>query len=46
MVYHDANEPKELHLYPGSAHGTLIFDSPNGPDLYARIIAFVQKTTA
>jgi uncharacterized protein len=45
MVYHDAIEPKELHLYPGSAHGTLIFDSSNGPDLYARIIAFVQKTT-
>jgi pimeloyl-ACP methyl ester carboxylesterase len=38
-----ANEPKTLHIYEGSAHGTFIFDTANGPDLSQRIIDFLVE---
>jgi pimeloyl-ACP methyl ester carboxylesterase len=42
QVYLDAVPPKELHLYPGSAHGTSIGATENGSDLILRIIAFAN----
>ncbi len=37
-----APEPKEKHVYPGSGHGTFIFDSQYGDDLMQRIVRFVE----
>lgn len=42
-MYEVANAPKELHLYPGAAHGTSIFDTDNGVDLTQRILDFVTR---
>lgn len=43
-MYDIASEPKELHLYPGSAHGTDIFDDPvNGRDLTQLILNFLVR---
>ncbi len=39
-MYAIANAPKEIHLYPGTAHGTSIFDE-YGNDLTQRITNFV-----
>ena len=39
-LYEWANPPKEKHIYPGSAHGTDLFDT-HGDDLTRRITAFV-----
>ena len=39
-----AGGPKTLHVYPGSVHGTLIFDSSRGPDLTGRMLVFVART--
>lgn len=43
QMYQNALPPKELHLYPGGAHGVAIFSTANGQDLIARIIAFTNK---
>ncbi len=40
-----APEPKDKHIYPGSGHGTYIFDSEYGADLTQRIIQFIETTT-
>lgn len=40
-MYGLANDPKTLHVYGGSAHGTFIFDTADGPDLSRRIIEFL-----
>jgi dienelactone hydrolase len=43
-VYLDASSPKELHLYPGMAHGTAIASTENGSDLIMRILTFVTSS--
>ncbi len=40
-----APEPKEKHVYPGSGHGTFIFDSEYGADLRQRLIQFIETAT-
>lgn len=42
QMFKDAKQPKELHLYPGSAHGTNLFGTQYSQDLMKRIIAFVN----
>lgn len=37
-----ANEPKTIHIYDGSAHGTYIFDTADGADLIQRLLDFVS----
>jgi pimeloyl-ACP methyl ester carboxylesterase len=37
-----AQEPKEQHIYEGSAHGVALFDGPHGADLERRIIDFLR----
>jgi len=39
-----APEPKDKRVYPGSGHGTYIFDSEYGADLTQRIIQFIETT--
>jgi pimeloyl-ACP methyl ester carboxylesterase len=43
QLFEEATQPKELHLYPGTAHGTYLFSTVYGQDLIERIIAFAQK---
>lgn len=43
QMFQNARPPKVLHLYPGSAHGVAIFETDDGQDLIARIIAFANK---
>ena len=38
-----AAEPKEWQTYPGSAHGTDLFEGESGTDLQQRILDFIQK---
>jgi hypothetical protein len=40
QLYEWAAPPKEKHIYPGSAHGTGLFDS-DGDDLTRRITTFI-----
>jgi pimeloyl-ACP methyl ester carboxylesterase len=40
-----APEPKDKHVYPGSGHGTYIFDSEYGADLTQRIIQFIETSS-
>ena len=42
-MYEAANAPKEIHMYPGAAHGTSIFDTDNATDLTQRILDFVTR---
>jgi len=42
QMFQNARPPKALHLYPGDAHGVVIFGTDNGQDLVARILAFVN----
>lgn len=42
-MFQNAGQPKDLHLYTGSAHGVAIFDTENGQDLIARILAFANR---
>jgi uncharacterized protein len=42
QMFQNARQPEELHLYPGSAHGVVIFGSEDGQDLIARIITFAN----
>jgi pimeloyl-ACP methyl ester carboxylesterase len=39
-----APAPKDKHIYPGSGHGTYIFDTEYGADLTQRIIQFIETT--
>ncbi|HET8910819.1 MAG TPA: alpha/beta hydrolase [Ktedonobacteraceae bacterium] len=39
--YAIVSQPKELHMYPGSAHGTSIFQGPYGGDLTRLILSFI-----
>ena len=38
-----ANEPKTLHVYEGSAHGTYIFATADGADLVRRLMDFLSN---
>jgi alpha-beta hydrolase superfamily lysophospholipase len=40
-LYDMAAEPKEWQVYPGTAHGTDLFDAENGKDVQDRILAFI-----
>lgn len=40
-----AVEPKEWQTYPGTAHGTDLFEGESGQDLQQRIIAFILMAT-
>ena len=40
-MHAQANEPKALHIYAGSAHGTTIFDTGDAADLSRRLLDFV-----
>lgn len=42
QMFQNARPPKELHLYPGAAHGVAIFQTDYGQDLIERIIAFAN----
>lgn len=42
-LYDLAAEPKEWQTYPGSAHGTDLFEGESGIDLQQRILDFIQK---
>lgn len=42
-MYAIASEPKELHIYPGDAHGTDIFGGDNGDDPAQRILHFIEQ---
>jgi pimeloyl-ACP methyl ester carboxylesterase len=44
-MFEVAPEPKEKHIYPGSGHGTFIFDSEYGADLRQRLIQFIEAAT-
>lgn len=41
-MYDVASPPKQIHLYPGRAHGVGIFSGDNGPDLTQRLLAFMD----
>jgi esterase/lipase len=41
-MFEIASEPKEIHLYPGSAHGTDLFQTEYGSDLTQRLITFIE----
>ncbi len=36
-----AAEPKEWQTYPGTAHGTDLFETENGEELQKRILSFI-----
>ncbi|MGE5335467.1 MAG: alpha/beta hydrolase [Nitrososphaerota archaeon] len=40
-MYDVAPPPKQIHLYPGIAHGTAIFSTDYGPDLVQRLLTFM-----
>lgn len=42
QMYDLAAEPKEIHLYPGSAHGVQLFTTEQAADLRQRLLAFVK----
>ena len=42
-LYDLAAEPKEWQTYPGSAHGTELFEGENNSDAQARILEFIQR---
>jgi hypothetical protein len=37
-----ANDPKEIELYPGSAHGTDLFATSQATAVSERILSFIQ----
>lgn len=41
-LFDAAPDPKEKHIYPGSAHGTQLF-ADYGPDLTERIVTFITE---
>jgi pimeloyl-ACP methyl ester carboxylesterase len=42
-MYAVANPPKEIHIYPGGAHGTYIFGGPNGDNPAQRVLRFIGQ---
>ena len=42
-LYDLAAKPKEWQTYPGSAHGTELFDSKNKSEVQGRILEFLQR---
>jgi uncharacterized protein len=42
-MFEAAHDPKELHIYPGSAHGTDLFDTDQAADLTRRLIEFIER---
>jgi pimeloyl-ACP methyl ester carboxylesterase len=42
VMFEQATEPKEKQVYPGSGHGTFIFDTEHGPDMTQRILDFIK----
>jgi pimeloyl-ACP methyl ester carboxylesterase len=43
QIFKWAKQPKELYLYPGSAHGTNLFETEYRQDVIERIIAFTDR---
>jgi uncharacterized protein len=43
-LFEMAAEPKEWQVYPGTAHGTDLFDTENGKDVQDKILAFILAT--
>ena len=43
QMFEAAPDPKELQIYPGSAHGTDLFDTDQAADLTRRLIDFVEQ---
>jgi hypothetical protein len=41
-MFDAAFEPKEMEIYPGSAHGTQLFSGGDGEQVVGRILAFVE----
>ena len=41
QLFELAAEPKEWQTYPGSAHGTDLFETEYGPDVQERILDFI-----
>ena len=42
-MYAVATPPKEIHIYPGGAHGTDIFGGDNGDDPAQRLLHFIEQ---
>jgi uncharacterized protein len=42
-MYAIASPPKEIHIYPGVAHGTDIFGGENGDDPAQRVLHFITQ---
>ena len=42
-MFEVAPEPKNLQIYPGSAHGTDLFNTEHAGDLTRRLIEFIEK---
>lgn len=40
-MYDVSAQPKQIHLYPGRAHGVAIFGTDFGPDLTQRLLTFM-----
>ncbi|MBI5568289.1 MAG: dienelactone hydrolase family protein [Chloroflexi bacterium] len=45
-TYDQSPEPKEIYLYPGTAHGTELFETEHAADLIQRLLAFISRHTA
>ena len=43
QMFEAAPNPKELQIYPGSAHGTDLFDTEHAADLTRRLIEFIER---
>ena len=44
QMFEAAPDPKELQIYPGSAHGTDLFDTDQASALTQRLIEFVEQS--
>ena len=44
-TYDQSPEPKELYLYPGTAHGTELFETEHAADLTRRLLVFIGEHT-
>jgi len=42
-MYAIAGSPKEIHIYPGNAHGTDLFGGDNGDDPAQRVLHFITQ---
>lgn len=45
-MFATAPEPKEVQIYPGSAHGTSLFVESQSSDLVTVLLEFIQRTVA